>query len=323
MKYAIAGGGAVVLKVLLKRIEDSRPPGAAAGWETLAARMDRSPPAHRAWHPARGAGHPAGKLSSGGPLRYRSMLVVLLLALLRLQRAVGSVTTLTIGRDGGTTVYIIDGFMGEDDARKVRRRALSCSFSWAQHSYPGMWCRSRNTKDLASVYTDKVNAQLEDLGVAIEFDGRDSFFGVVMNRSLADFSRAPHIDFHSAAQCAAVHYLFDGENASSPSGGTAFFRDRSTGIERFRSAAQCRDSEGGGDGVGICEHFGSDLIKVPYMSRDNPWYESLRLCHRNSIVLFCTHPTRSTGLGWTSTQCADFSPAIATALSQRGSLRGD
>ena len=51
--------------------------------------------------------------------------------------------------------------------------------------------------------------------------------------------------------------------------------DRSTGIERFRSAAQCRDSEGGGDGVGICEHFGSDLIKVPYMSRDNPWYEVL------------------------------------------------
>ena len=60
-----------------------------------------------------------------------------------------------IGRDGGTTVYIIDGFMGEDDARKVRRCAVLLVFLGQLLLACGA---GANTKDLASVYTDKVSA---------------------------------------------------------------------------------------------------------------------------------------------------------------------
>jgi hypothetical protein len=209
-----------------------------------------------------------------------AMLVVLWSSLVGAIKG-GVLTTRKIGHD--TVVYIIDDFMGAAAAAAARHHALvACAFAWARHAYPGIWCRNRRSRDSAARYSDLANAHLEQHGLSLRFDGRDSFFGVVANRSHMDFATAPHIDFHSETQYAAVHYLFYAENTSSPSGGTAFFRDKATGIERFRSSAQCSGGALGSSSKqsgGICKRAGVDpqAAAVPFMTRDDPWYEVLAI----------------------------------------------
>ena len=202
------------------------------------------------------------------------------LMILGVLNADGAVTTRSIGR-GGTVVYIIDDFMGAAAANDVRDRALSeCAFSWAQHAYPGFCCRNSISRGLAATYSHLSNqhiGQRQGNGSRLSFDGRDSFFGVVANRSRLNCATAPHIDFHGVTRYAAVHYLYNVENESSPSGGTAFFRDRSTGIERFHSSTQCESLIDEGVTGGICERAGDQAAAIPFMNRENPWYEVLAI----------------------------------------------
>ena len=177
-----------------------------------------------------------------------------------------------------TRLIVIDRLMGATRAEELREEIINtCNFSWARHAYPGMWCRNKRSADLANRYTTIVNSRLKDLGISIKFDGRDSFFGLIANNTAADFSNAPHIDFHSSEQYAAVHYLFHVENASSASGGTAFFKDRTTGIQRYTSGDQCQSyTELAG---GICASWRSSELdaKTTYMSFEDPWWDVLHV----------------------------------------------
>ena len=170
-------------------------------------------------------------------------------------------------------LFVIDNLMGNAKAKELREWTIkNCKFSWARHAYPGMWCRNKRSKDLAKQYTTMVNSRLEHLGISIKFDNRDSFFGLVANKSEADFSNAPHIDFHSSLQYAAVHYLFYVERPSSSSGGTAFFRDKRTGIQRYTSSNQCQSYKEQSGGICGTRGDSDHDSRTAYMSfHDSSW----------------------------------------------------
>lgn len=133
--------------------------------------------------------------------------------------------TTSIGNEGQTLV-VIDDFGGDPDL--LRRAAVETPFVPALHAYPGVRGALPPTywPNQAAVLTQAAGmlgfAHLEPILI-------DASFSIVTTprQSLSIAQRLPHCDAHDRGRVAFVHYLDPAETT----GGTAFFRHRSTGFE--------------------------------------------------------------------------------------------
>ncbi|MDB5723137.1 MAG: hypothetical protein JWP15_3755, partial [Alphaproteobacteria bacterium] len=133
-------------------------------------------------------------------------------------------------------VVVIDGFSGDIGA--IRALAAAIAPFPADHgtNYPGLR-RILTEQDDAFSY---VNRTLTDAAPFIgggfgcdSFDLLEASFSMVTARpeSLLAQQRAPHFDSPDPNYLAVLHYLSD-----TPGTGTAFYRQRSTGIETIEPA---------------------------------------------------------------------------------------
>jgi hypothetical protein len=129
-------------------------------------------------------------------------------------------------------VVMIDEFSG--NAERIARIADSLApFPPSRNYYPGVRRMISETDEQAYAYVLKVCEQAAPfIGGAFEVDSfrlTEASFSVVTTHpdQLHPGQRAPHFDTFEPGQLALLHYL------RVPAGtGTAFFRHRSTGIER-------------------------------------------------------------------------------------------
>ncbi|WP_019516415.1 DUF6445 family protein [Sphingomonas sp. Mn802worker] len=132
-------------------------------------------------------------------------------------------------------VVVIDAFVS--DPHGLREDASFLSFSQIGEHYPGIRAVVPEAMlrpivaALAPVVRDVFG--LGDLSVV------DSFYSLVTTPpdALAPIQRLPHFDEVSPTRLALLHYLADdGERSDEDIGGTAFFRQRSTGYESVDAA---------------------------------------------------------------------------------------
>ncbi len=133
--------------------------------------------------------------------------------------------TTSIGSEGQILV-VIDDFSGDPDL--LRRTAAETPFVPALHAYPGV----RGALP-AAYWPDQVGLLRQAAGMLGFADTEptliDASFSIVTTprESLSIAQRLPHCDAHDRGRVAFVHYLDPAE----ATGGTAFFRHRSTGFE--------------------------------------------------------------------------------------------
>jgi hypothetical protein len=134
--------------------------------------------------------------------------------------------------NGQFPVVIIDDFLG-DPNRVVGIAAELGGYFANGHLYPGVRRVITNVDQVASAYvTDVCERAAQFIGGAFEIDSFDlleASFSIVTTppSDLTPPQRAPHFDTTDQKHLAILHYL----NVPARSG-TAFYRQRSTGIER-------------------------------------------------------------------------------------------
>ena len=133
--------------------------------------------------------------------------------------------TMAIG-DGRQPLVVIDDFA--PDPASLRAAAARAAFAPALHAYPGL------RASLPAHYWPDQEPVVAEAGALIGLDAAhasliDASFSVVTTprAHLSIGQRLPHCDSHDANRVAFVHYL----DASEASGGTAFYRHRSTRFE--------------------------------------------------------------------------------------------
>ncbi|TFI57828.1 hypothetical protein E2493_13075 [Sphingomonas parva] len=131
-----------------------------------------------------------------------------------------------------TPVVIIDGFGGSLAQTRALADALK-PYPPASNYYPGLRRVIAEEDAPAHDYVVRtLEAAAPFVGGGFDMDGFDlieASFSIVTAppSSLNPLQRAPHFDTTDPKQLAVLHYLSD-----TPGTGTAFFRQRSTGIER-------------------------------------------------------------------------------------------
>lgn len=150
--------------------------------------------------------------------------------------AAGSPRVLSLGASG-SPLLVVDGATG-DAPHVVRIASALAPFPPARgNQYPGLR-RFIGPGDAAAA--GYARALLRALAPAINaafgvdgFDLLDASFSLVTVRpeALAPVQRAPHFDSVDPLHLAVLHYL-----SGTDGGGTAFFRQRATGIERVTAA---------------------------------------------------------------------------------------
>ncbi len=133
--------------------------------------------------------------------------------------------TMRIG-DEQQVLVVIDDFAADPDA--LRAAATGQAFGPARHAYPGL--RAELPDDYWPGQAAIVRQAADMIGLPADaLEVIDASFSMVTTpRSALSISqRLPHCDSHEPARVAFVHYL----DRSAASGGTAFFRHRSTRFE--------------------------------------------------------------------------------------------
>lgn len=135
--------------------------------------------------------------------------------------------------DSQSPVVVIDDFSGRCDEIVRIAQALGPYPNAAGNHYPGLRRFITEADDAANAYVDRTcEAAARFIAGAFDVDGFDlvqaSFSMVTLRPSeLQPVQRAPHFDSDDPKYYALLHYL------RVPAGsGTAFYRQRSTGIER-------------------------------------------------------------------------------------------
>lgn len=132
--------------------------------------------------------------------------------------------TITVGAEQ-QRVVVIDDFAADPEA--LRSAAATRPFGPARFAYPGL------RAELPGGYWRRQKAVLREAAAMIGLDGWptliDVSFSIVTTprNALSVHQRLPHCDSSDAGRVAFVHYL----DPSEESGGTAFFRHRSTRFE--------------------------------------------------------------------------------------------
>ena len=133
----------------------------------------------------------------------------------------------------GAPVVVVDDFTGDLPAI-VDLAAAMAPFPRAQNYYPGLR-RQIARGDAANAYVDAaMRAAAPFIGGAFDasrFDLIEASFSMVTAApgELSPPQRAPHFDSTNPGYLALLHYLTD-------TAGTAFYRQRTTGIERIDDA---------------------------------------------------------------------------------------
>lgn len=127
--------------------------------------------------------------------------------------------------DERQSLVVIDGFAADPDT--LRQAAAARPFEPARHAYPGL--RAELPDDYWPQQSGVVREGMAMIGLAGPATLIDTSFSIVTTPrdALAISQRLPHCDSHDPARLAFVHYL----DLSEASGGTAFFRHRSTRFE--------------------------------------------------------------------------------------------
>lgn len=139
--------------------------------------------------------------------------------------------------EGESPLLVIDG-VGEDIAALVETAAAMTPFPPAgANSYPGLRRKIMPADAEAVAYAQRtlravVPAINATFGMA-GFDLLDASFSMVTAHpdALDPMQRSPHFDSVDPAHLALLHYVSGGEGS-----GTAFYRQRATGIERVTAA---------------------------------------------------------------------------------------
>ncbi len=127
--------------------------------------------------------------------------------------------------DERQTVVVMDAFAASAD--RLREAAAAHAFEPARHAYPGV------RAELPETYWSEQQGIVADGIRKLGLDGVptliDASFSIVTTprEALSVSQRLPHCDAHDPSRVAFVHYL----DRSECSGGTAFFRHRSTRFE--------------------------------------------------------------------------------------------
>lgn len=139
--------------------------------------------------------------------------------------------------EGGHPLVIIDGFSGDAGAVAAIARSLGPFPRDAASYYPGVRREIAADDRAANEYVETAMRQVAPLVAGAfdcdRFDLLSASFSVVATprEQLQPMQRAPHFDSPDPDYVALLHYL------SVPAGsGTAFFRQRSTGIERVEES---------------------------------------------------------------------------------------
>lgn len=133
---------------------------------------------------------------------------------------------------GGHPLLIVDNCPGDPATIRAMVAARGPLPAVTGNLYPGLRLPITHTDPEAAAYVDELLTALAPfIGGAFDADGfniTEAGFSVVTRPAseLKPNQRAPHFDSVDPNCLAILHYLFD-----PPSGGTAFFRHRSTGIE--------------------------------------------------------------------------------------------
>lgn len=133
--------------------------------------------------------------------------------------------TMRIG-DEQRMLVVIDDFAANPDA--LRTAAAGRAFGPARHAYPGVRAELPDDYWLQQGATVRQAAAM--IGIAPDpVKVIDASFSIVTapRTALSVSQRLPHCDSHEPGRVAFVHYL----DRSEESGGTAFFRHRSTRFE--------------------------------------------------------------------------------------------
>ncbi|HEY0044719.1 MAG TPA: DUF6445 family protein [Allosphingosinicella sp.] len=134
---------------------------------------------------------------------------------------------------GGSPVVVIDGFSGAVDEVVGLAAALSPFPSYRTSYYPGpRRTIGEGDRDAYAYVVRTLETAAPFIGGAFDIDRFDllqASFSMVTTppEALAPPQRAPHFDSVDPRYIAVLHYLSD-----TPGTGTAFYRQRSTGIER-------------------------------------------------------------------------------------------
>lgn len=163
-------------------------------------------------------------------------------------------------------VVVADGFTSAYD--QIRRMAADLApFPPQLQYYPGLRRMITETDQPAHDYMQRLLLEASPyIGGAFDIDGFDwveGSFSMVTQQpeTLTPRQRAPHIDTVEAKYLAILHYLSD-----TPGTGTAFFRQRSTGIERVTAESFDRY-------VAAAEAENTDAHG--YITGSNAWFEEI------------------------------------------------
>jgi hypothetical protein len=165
-------------------------------------------------------------------------------------------------------VVVIDNYLSDPDT-VISRAAHGPPFAPNGPYYPGI--RAPFAADQLGLLLDP----LQDVFARI-FDAQSSFvlqecnFSLIttLPKDLMPIQRLPHFDSLEYGRLAALLFLDKSENA----GGTAFYRQRSTGFETVDAG---RYAQFGAALNGDVDRFG--LPEADYIGDDNPMYETIAM----------------------------------------------
>lgn len=138
----------------------------------------------------------------------------------------------TVGNEGNKIVVIDDVCPYPNDLRELATSMAPYEMQGAENYYPGIRRNFSLNDKIAMSYIDNLMKHIE--GPLCEIFGYSKFrvhkgsFSLVTLKpdELSQIQRMPHFDFVETNRFAILHYL-----AHSSSGGTAFYRHKSTGFE--------------------------------------------------------------------------------------------
>lgn len=139
--------------------------------------------------------------------------------------------------DTQSPVVVIDGFSGRCEEIIELADQLAPYPSVAGNYYPGVRRFITEADGAANTYVERTcEAAAQFIAGAFDIDSFgliEASFSMVTRRpsELQPVQRAPHFDSDDPKHCALLHYL-----RVPPGTGTAFYRQRSTGIERVTPA---------------------------------------------------------------------------------------
>lgn len=145
-----------------------------------------------------------------------------------------------VGRDRAPVV-IVDGITGDLPAIRATAAALAPYPSVSRVAYPGLRRIIGDADSAANAYVTRLlEAAAPFIGGGFdvdEFDLVEASFSLVTTPrgALTSAQRAPHFDSTDRRYLAVLHYLSD-----TPGTGTAFYRQRATGIEQVSQENSAR-----------------------------------------------------------------------------------